>query len=87
MSFIGDTRTQTPDYVGIAWRWLSANLGNLMTDQWFPKLSDSSGGHVIVSGSLIDKTGENRSFSVLMTNDGVVINERSMVSPKMITSR
>lgn len=75
----------SPDYVGIAWKWLSDNLGSMMTDRWFPTLSNDSEGHVVVSGSLIDKTGENRSFSVLMTKDGIVVHDRSIITPKMVT--
>ncbi len=67
-----------PDYVGIAWKWLSTSLDGLMTDQWFPKVAnDSKDDLVIVSGSIIDKTHENRSFSVLIDRNGMVNSKRS----------
>ena len=76
------------NYVDIAWKWLSNGLDGLMTDQWFPKVADDSkDDFVIVSGSLIDKGGENRSFSVLIERNGMVNSERSYVSPKMLTTR
>ena len=77
----------TPDYVGKTWKWLSEKLGSLMTDQWHPTLSDDAKGYVVVSGSLVDKAGENRSFSVLMTKDGTVIPHRSSISEKRLTTR
>jgi len=74
-----------PDYLGIAWKWVSDTLGELMTDQWNPKTSDDSRGVVIVSGNIIDRTGENRTFSVIMSREGIVDSERSLVSPKQLT--
>ena len=56
-----------------------------MTDKWFPKLLDVSKEPIVVSGSLIDKTGENRNFIVAMTKDGIIIKHRSWISPKMVT--
>jgi hypothetical protein len=77
----------TPDYIGIAWIWLSEKLGGLMTDQWHQSVADDSKDNfVIVSGSLVDKTGENRAFSVLITRDGIINSERSYLSPKQVTS-
>ena len=73
------------DYLGIAWKWLSGILGSLVTDEWFPTVSDALEGHVIVSGGLVDKTGETRSFAVLMTKDGIVDGKRSYITPKPIT--
>lgn len=58
-----------------------------MTDKVHPTLSDDSKGYIVVSGSMIDKTGENRSFSVLMTKDGRVIQERSILTRKTVTIR
>ena len=78
------TRT-SPDYVGIAWKWLSENLAGLITDQWYPRVADDSG--VIVSGSLVDKTGESRTFSVFITREGAVKVEKSYVTPKLLTAR
>jgi hypothetical protein len=58
-----------------------------MTDQWYPRVTDDpKDSFVIVSGSLVDKTGENRNFSVLMTRDGMVNSERSYISPKQLTT-
>jgi hypothetical protein len=75
------------DYLGIAWKWLSGRLGSLMTDEWYPTVSDAFEGLVIVSGGLVDKTGESRSFAVLMTKDGIVNDNRSYVTPKQLTVR
>jgi hypothetical protein len=77
-----------PDYVGLAWKWLANQLGAQMTDQWLPKLADDpKDPFAIVSGSITDKTGENRTFSVLIGRDGVVNAERSYVSPKQLITR
>ncbi len=75
----------SPDYLGIAWRWISNRLGDLMTDKWTHTISDDAKGHVAVSGSVTDRTGETRVFSVLMTKGGVVIHHRSHVSPKQLS--
>jgi hypothetical protein len=53
-----------------------------MTDEWYPTVSDALEGYVIVSGGLVDKTGETRCFAVLMTTDGTVNDGRSYVVPK-----
>jgi len=72
----------SPDYLGIAWRWISEKLGDLMTDKWSHTMSEDANGRVVVSGTLIDRTGEGRTFSVLITKGGVVIHHQSDVSPK-----
>jgi hypothetical protein len=58
-----------------------------MTDEWYPTVSDAFEGQVIVSGGLVDKTGESRSFAVFMTKDGIVNDDRSYVTPKQLTVR
>jgi hypothetical protein len=39
-----------------------------------------------MSDSLVDRTGENRSFLVLMTEDDMVVHSRSVVTPKTLTT-
>jgi len=80
-------RRLATDYLGIAWKWLQGSLGTLITDEWYPTVSDAFEGLVIVSGGLVDKTGESRSFAVLMTKDGTVDDHRSYVTPKQLTVR
>jgi hypothetical protein len=77
-----------PDYVKIAWIWLSDQLLDLMTDQWYPRVGDDSKNRfVMVGGTLVDRTGESRTFSVFIMRDGTVRSERSYVRPKLLTIR
>ena len=55
----------------------------MMTDEWYPTVSDGFEGLVIVSGELVYKTGESRSFAVLMTKEGSINDERSYVTAKV----
>lgn len=49
-------------------------------------MSVDTGAYVVVTGSIVDKAGENRLFPVLMTKDGMVVPNRSSVRPKKLTT-